>query len=97
MLALSTVPNPFRDRIDLRFDLPRELREVRIEIFDAGGRRVATIPMGSLEAGTHHVEWDGSTEPRPNASLGAMEGGIYFARIAHADGTGNAVRMTRVP
>jgi hypothetical protein len=97
MLALSPAPNPFHDRIDLRFELPRELREVRIDIFDAGGRRVAMIPMGLLEAGSHHVEWDGSVEDRPGDSAGARRGGIYFARLAHADGTGSSVRMTRVP
>jgi len=96
-LTLSPAPNPFRDRIDFHFDLPRELREARIDIFDAGGRRVTTIPLGSLEPGAHRIEWAVSTESGPESSLVDASGGIYFARIAHAEGTGRAVRMTRIP
>ena len=63
-------PNPFNPVTTIRFGLPGEA-DVRLEIFDVTGRRVATLVDGPLGAGTHNIEW--------NARRAAS--GIYFYRI----------------
>ena len=47
-------PNPFREATTLSFDLPAAA-DVRLEVFDALGRRVATLAEGTRAAGTHDV------------------------------------------
>ncbi len=68
-------PNPFRDRLALCFVLPAP-SHVRLEVFDAGGRRVTTLVNGALPAGVHAAAWNGRDDaghPSPT--------GIYFARL----------------
>lgn len=50
-------PNPFSGRTAIHFDLPVETR-VRLEIFDAQGRRVRMLAEGTYPAGFHALEWD---------------------------------------
>lgn len=98
-LELSSAPNPFRDRTEFRFDSARSLEQIRIEIFDAAGRQIASIPLGSLQAGEHVASWNGSIGSTDGDHLtnASVEAGIYFARIAHSNGAGPAVRLTRLP
>jgi hypothetical protein len=48
-------PNPFNPSTRIRFDLPHG-GEVRVEVFDVLGRRVALLVDGRLEAGSHSVD-----------------------------------------
>ena len=74
-LALSpSYPNPFASATTLRYSLPRAA-DVRLEVFDALGRRIATLAAGEQAAGTHEVTW----EARDLAS------GVYIARLVAAD------------
>ncbi|MEA3311670.1 MAG: FlgD immunoglobulin-like domain containing protein, partial [candidate division WOR-3 bacterium] len=50
----------FENRIS--FSLP-EPAEVRIEVWDAAGRRVQTLFEGQSSAGTHTINWDVSGLP----------------------------------
>jgi C1A family cysteine protease len=63
------------DGFIIRFDLGRA-DWVRLDVYDIGGRRVAAILDGSLEAGSHTAPWDGrgggGTRVAP---------GIYFVRL----------------
>jgi len=69
-------PNPFNPETRLSFFLPRR-GTVDLAIFDAGGRRVATLLRGPMEAGRHRVDWRGRDDRgRPLAS------GVYFSRLA---------------
>ncbi|MEM1040997.1 MAG: endonuclease/exonuclease/phosphatase family protein [Bacteroidota bacterium] len=47
-------PNPFREATTLAYDLPAAAT-VQLEVFDALGRRVATLGQGPRSAGTHEV------------------------------------------
>jgi len=49
---------------------------VRLEVFDASGRRVRTLFQGSVVAGRHDVDWDGRDE-----TGAAVPSGIYWARV----------------
>jgi hypothetical protein len=77
-------PNPATVASTLRFTLPHESR-VKLEIFDASGRRVRTFAAGNRPAGAHALTWDlRDDQGRP---LGA---GLYLA-LLDVDGQ----RLTR--
>lgn len=64
-------PNPARDGVRFAFRLPAAA-EVRLEVLDVHGRRVATVAEGAFAAGAHAPAW------RRPEGVGA---GIYFARL----------------
>ena len=51
-------PNPFNPLTTIAYTLD-VAAEVRIDVFDVGGRRVATIERGYRPAGRHTVAWSG--------------------------------------
>jgi PKD repeat protein len=63
-------PNPFNPKTSIRFSLP-EGSNVRMDIFNIMGQKMATLVDNYMEAGFHTVEWDGSR----------AASGIYFYRI----------------
>jgi hypothetical protein len=72
-------PNPCRAATVVRYSLPRA-GHVRLEIFDARGRKIATLADGMETAGAHVREWrarDAAGRTVPN--------GLYFYRL-HAEG-----------
>ena len=78
----APVPNPFRDRAQLRFDVPRAGAAV-LEVYDVNGRRVATLLSGErIAAGHHSVSWSG----RDQAGR-AVAPGVYFAKLVAAGET----------
>ena len=63
---------------------------VSLAIFDAAGRRIALITRPYTAAGTHTLVWNGTS------STGrAVPSGLYFARLATAEGqsTGKVVHL----
>ncbi|HSK38916.1 MAG TPA: FlgD immunoglobulin-like domain containing protein, partial [Arenibaculum sp.] len=75
VLALSPLQNPFRDRLDLRLDLPGPA-PITLEIYDVNGRRLAETSYGILGGGSHRLTWDGMTSGGRDASAG-----IYWVRV----------------
>ncbi|HDQ46191.1 MAG TPA: T9SS type A sorting domain-containing protein, partial [bacterium] len=71
-------PNPFNASTVISFAIPRKSR-VRIEVFDALGRRVALLNDGSLPAGRYRSAWD----------AGSSASGLYVYRLTAqtADGS----------
>jgi 3-phytase len=88
-LALGRVtaaPNPFGAATEIRFELARAA-SVEAAVFDAAGRRLATLATGALAAGRHAVAWRGESargERLPN--------GVYFVRVR----TGAEMRVAKV-
>lgn len=75
-LALAPpAPNPARGHTTIRYTLPQRT-EVRLEVYDVRGRRVATLAAGRQEAGQQEVVYDAHRLPS----------GFYFVRLA-AKGT----------
>jgi len=66
----ANYPNPFNPATRIPFEL-RHSGHVKLEIFDAGGRRISTLVNAQRPAGTHRVVFDG----RPLSS------GVYFYRL----------------
>ncbi|MEW5922451.1 MAG: lectin like domain-containing protein [Candidatus Zixiibacteriota bacterium] len=72
-------PNPFNMATKIGFSLARAA-DVKLEIYNILGRKLATLLDQSLPAGNHTVQWDGlDMSGKPVAS------GIYFYRIQAGD------------
>ena len=85
----TACPNPFKSDTSLRFSLDAPAHEVRVDVFDVGGRHVRTLLSRALPRGTHIVGWDGRNEDGA-----AVATGTYFARWS-VDGARRApARMT---
>ena len=76
--------SPHADVVAFELDSPLAL-EAALEIFDAQGRRVASLLAGRLAAGRTTLTWDVAHAERTVAS------GVYFARLSFAGGARTAV------
>jgi fibronectin type 3 domain-containing protein len=74
-LLFQNYPNPFNPATTIKFGLPSK-SDVRLQVFDVLGRRVAILADGPMEAGYHEIIWDGR-----NDSGGHVASGIYFYRL----------------
>ena len=78
----SVYPNPFNPVTSVRFTVGERdaaasgRAAVRLDVFDAAGRRMAVIEDGFREAGTYSVTWDGTL-----TGGGTAASGIYFIRL----------------
>jgi hypothetical protein len=63
-------PNPFNPSTSISFSLP-EASDVRLEVFNVLGRKVATLAEERFQAGDHTVHWDAS----------AVSSGMYLYRL----------------
>jgi hypothetical protein len=76
VLRLGAYPNPSVSGVRIDFDL-RVSGEVDLAVFDASGRRVATLARGFRPAGAHTVAW----------SIPEGGSGIYFLRCTVPGGS----------
>jgi hypothetical protein len=67
-------PNPFNPTTTIEFSLARRT-PVRLELFDASGRRVRGLVDGELEAGEHRIRL--GTE--------GLASGVYYCRMTAAE------------
>jgi len=63
-------PNPFNAETIIRFHMPTS-EHVRISAYDLGGREIAVLLDGAMDAGDHQVRFDGS----------GFSAGVYFYRL----------------
>ncbi len=76
ILLRPAVPNPANPSTTLEFGLPNTMR-TRIHVFDARGRRIATLDPGTTRAaGFHRVTWDGLDDAGRTAASG-----VYHCRL----------------
>jgi len=73
-LNLQVVPNPFNGKTTISYVLP-EAGAVELHVYNAMGRRVATLVSGNQTAGRHSAQFDGSQLPT----------GMYFYQLKAAD------------
>lgn len=67
-------PNPFNPATNIRFYLPHQT-DIRLEVYDLLGQKVALILNESMKAGEHRVSFDGSR----------LASGLYVYRLLSAD------------
>jgi hypothetical protein len=68
-------PNPAKGPTQIGFQLDRE-SPVTLKVVDISGRVVRTVASGSMPAGPHSAEWDGTDE-----NGNAVPAGIYLYRL----------------
>ena len=73
-------PNPFATSTRIPFEMPPGGGQARLDVFDLGGRHVATLMDGRVAGGPQAARWDG----RDGAGR-AMRSGVYLCRL-EADG-----------
>ncbi len=73
--VLRSHPNPFSLLTSISFQLAQPGR-VRVEVFELGGRRIATLIDAALAAGRHDAEWNGRDESGRDVASGA-----YLVRL----------------
>ena len=85
-LVLRGSPNPTAGGMTFAFDLARAT-SVDLQVFDAAGRRVATVSTGMRAAGHHEVRWN-----RSDSAGHSLAAGVYYGRLRASDGS----RITRL-
>ena len=74
-------PNPASRGARIAYQLPQRA-QVRLEVYNIAGQRVATLIDGPTDAGYHAVEWD------LGGNGGRVANGVYFIKLdagnAHA-------------
>ncbi|MBN1350114.1 CotH kinase family protein [candidate division KSB1 bacterium] len=70
LALLQNYPNPFNPHTAIVFSLVRNAN-VRLDVFNILGQRVATLVNGNLPAGQHRYRWQADTMPA----------GIYFCSL----------------
>ena len=83
-LALRIEPNPVRERATLRLLTPMT-DAVRVEVYDALGRRVAAADLGARAPGEHALALD----------VSGWAQGLYVVRAATAGGRVATARLVR--
>jgi hypothetical protein len=74
--VVENFPNPFNPKTTISCFVP-EPCAVTVEIFNVQGQHVKTLKDGSVEAGRHAVEWDGT-----GATGSSLPSGVYFCKIS---------------
>jgi hypothetical protein len=73
-------PNPFNPSTTLQFDVPRQVDNLDLSIYNITGQKIATLYNGSAAQGIYQYTWNGYT----NANSMAPSG-VYFAVLNTAD------------
>ncbi|MGD1047208.1 MAG: FlgD immunoglobulin-like domain containing protein [Candidatus Krumholzibacteriaceae bacterium] len=74
-------PNPFNPATTVSYYLPAA-GHVRLQVFDASGKLVATLVDSDQQRGSYAAEWKGM-----NASGAQVRSGVYFCRLATREKT----------
>lgn len=76
-MAFSVFPNPFSNRLNVSFELPKS-DFVNISVYDLGGKRVAELVNEVLAQGNNSFYWEGKSE---NGQ--PLNTGVYFIRVIY--------------
>jgi len=74
-------PNPFNPNTTISFELPK-YSNVKLNVYDASGKLVATLINGSVNAGKYEIPFDGTN----------LASGVYFCKF-EADGYSTVNKM----
>ncbi len=81
-LLAQNYPNPFNAKTSITYQVPKA-SDVKLEVYNLAGQKVATLVNGIQTAGQHVVTWDASE----------AASGIYFYKLSAGDHT-SLKRMT---
>ena len=83
-------PNPFTSFATIEFDAPPAGGRVKVQVFDVGGRHVATLVDGEVAGGLQVSRWNGR-----DASGRVTAPGLYLCRL-EAPGQVKTARLLRL-
>jgi DNA-binding beta-propeller fold protein YncE len=86
--SLRVAPNPFSTSTTLLFELDGAPIHAHLIICDVSGRQVLNRDLQLLTAGSHAIRWDGH-----DSSGARIPTGVYFCKVAYAEGLSTPVRM----
>ena len=69
-------PNPFNPSTKIRFEIPKA-STVKLHIYDALGKSIATLADGAMQPGVYEAEFNGQQYSLPS--------GVYFYRLETGD------------
>jgi len=78
----SNFPNPFNPTTTLQFDVPKQVDNLDLSIYNTAGQKVATLYNGSVAQGSYQYTWNGV-----NQANQAATSGVYFAVLKTTDFT----------
>jgi len=79
LMLEAPYPNPFNGVVTIQYALPQQ-SDVRLDIYNIVGQRVATVVAGVVAAGYHEAAWDGR-----DAGGRVVGSGLYLVRLATAE------------
>jgi hypothetical protein len=94
MQLQQNYPNPFSQSVNATTQISWELgakNDVTLQIYDTRGALVRTLVQGSREAGTHHVNWDGTD----NAGLSVASGSYRYVLTVNGQTTARTMVVVR--
>jgi hypothetical protein len=86
--GVTNYPNPFNPATTIMYQLVEDAN-VRLEIFDMSGKRIASLLNEYKKAGYHTTKWNGTNESGANVASG-----IYIYRFTAAPSTAQKVFTT---
>ena len=75
-ILAQNYPNPFNAQTTIGYQVPKA-SDVKLEVYNLNGQKVATLVNGIQTAGSHVVTWDASE----------AASGIYFYKLSAGDHT----------
>lgn len=75
----NNYPNPFNPITNITYDIP-EVSDVRVDIYNVTGQRVATLAQGVHEPGRYRIVWNATNDFGQQLSSG-----MYIYRIVAGD------------
>lgn len=78
-------PNPFSTEFSLELDLTAPTEQVNISLINTLGQTLQSKNYGSLSAGRHQFDWDGTQ----------LSNGVYFIQYRDGNGQEQTVRLVK--
>lgn len=75
----AAYPNPFNPSTRIPYDLAKNA-EVKISIYNSRGQIVRVFPIGSKDAGSYYIEWNGKSDRDEDCATG-----VYYIRMQAGD------------
>ena len=68
-------PNPFNPTTTINFELPKNVSNLTLNVFDIRGRLIETLHSGAMDMGYHSYLWNANN----------IASGIYFVHLTTSE------------
>lgn len=91
ILTLFNYPNPFSRDTEFTFHLTQPADRVTIKIYTLAGKLLRTLENHHLEAGFHHLYWNGLDQDRDE-----LANGVYLYKVTARSGNSQVERIEKL-